>query len=313
LVLLTVSYGIFLGWPLWLAGYRRRALRFPDLAVMALNAAVYFGAAYALLETAYGGYAGLLAVGTACAAALVARLLWSCDSRGALLAGGIAWALLVLAAPIQFVGYRVTLAWSLDAAAIVWMGMRLKQRRALYLGGGVFLLVLLRLGLIDGVMYARPGMYRELVNVRFLVFLVSAFSFWAAAWWTRLEPRFAVLASLGGHAVLLWGLSLEIAGWAERTAAPENVGSVISTSISVLVAAYAVVLVAGGVVQRSAPTRVLGVTLIGLVVVKLYLYDVWLLGLLYRMAAFAILGVLLLLMSYFYSRFRRSVETWWRL
>jgi len=38
------------------------------------------------------------------------------------------------------------------------------------------------------------------------------------------------------------------------------------------------------------------------VVVKLYLYDVWLLGGFYRMAAFAILGVMLLVMSYLYSR-----------
>jgi Predicted membrane protein (DUF2339) len=311
-LMLTVGFGIFLAWPLWFAGYRRRALRFSDLVVMALNSAVYFGATYSLLETAYGSYAGLFAVGAACVVALAAQLLWNCDSRGALLAGGMAWALLVLAAPIQFVGFRVTLVWSLEAAAIAWIGMRLQQRRALYLAGGVFLLVLLRLAFVDSVMYASPGLYRELVNARFLVFLVSALSLWAAAWWTRPEARLAVLAYLGGHAVLLWGLSLEVAGWAERTAAPENAGSVISTSISVLVAAYAVVLVAAGVVQRSAPTRVLGVALIGLVVLKLYLYDVWLLSLFYRMAAFAVLGALLLLMSYFYSRFRRSVETWWR-
>lgn len=311
-LLLTVSFGMFLAWPLWLGVYRRRALRLPDLAVMALDAAVYFTAGYRLLETAYGAYEGLLAVGAACLVALAARLLWNWDSRGALLAAGTAWALLVLAAPIQFVGYRITLAWSLEAAAIAWIGMRLEQRRALYLSGGVFVLALLRLAVVDSMMYASPGSYRELANARFLVFLVSALSFWAAAWWTRREPRFAILAYLGGHAVMLWGLILETVGWAERTAAPENIGSVISTSISVLVAAYAVVLVAGGVVQRSAPTRVLGVGLIGLVVVKLYLYDVWLLGLFYRMAAFAILGVLLLLMSYFYSRFRSSVETWWR-
>jgi uncharacterized membrane protein len=43
-------------------------------------------------------------------------------------------------------------------------------------------------------------------------------------------------------------------------------------------------------------------------VLKLYFYDVWLLSQFYRMAAFAMLGVLLLLMSYFYSRLRRSVE-----
>jgi uncharacterized membrane protein len=47
-------------------------------------------------------------------------------------------------------------------------------------------------------------------------------------------------------------------------------------------------------------------------VAKLYLYDVWLLGQFYRMAAFAILGVLLLAMSYLYSRFRGSIQNWWR-
>jgi uncharacterized membrane protein len=51
----------------------------------------------------------------------------------------------------------------------------------------------------------------------------------------------------------------------------------------------------------------MGMGLIGLVVIKLYLYDVWLLGPFYRMAAFAILGALLLVMSYLYSRRERKV------
>jgi uncharacterized membrane protein len=87
---------------------------------------------------------------------------------------------------------------------------------------------------------------------------------------------------------------------------------VTSTSISVLAAAYAVLLVAAGVARRHAVTRVAGIVLIGLVVLKLYLYDVWLLGQFYRMSAFAILGVLLLAMSYLYSRFRGSLGNWWR-
>ena len=61
-------------------------------------------------------------------------------------------------------------------------------------------------------------------------------------------------------------------------------------------------LVGGGAARRHAASRLLGIGLIGLVVLKLYLYDVWLLGAFYRMAAFAILGVMLLLMSYLYSR-----------
>jgi len=77
-------------------------------------------------------------------------------------------------------------------------------------------------------------------------------------------------------------------------------------------AAYAVTMVAGGALRRHDLTRVLGIGLIALVVLKLYLYDVWFLAPLYRMAAFAILGVLLLAMSYLYSRFRGSIESWWK-
>ncbi len=312
LALLTASFLGYLGWPAWRAGYRRQKLRPADLIVMALHAAFYFGAGYQLLRPAYGAYEGLFALATAAMGAAAARLLWQLEERAGLLAAGIAWALVVLAAPIQLAGYRVTLAWALEAAAIAWIGMRLSVLRAVYAAAAVFALTVLRLGFVDSTMYPSAGLYRELANARFLVFVVSAASLWAAAWWLRRQAWFAGPAYICGHAVLLWGLGLEVVGWAERTAAPQNVRSVISASLSVLAAAYAVALVAAGVFQRSALTRVLGVALIGLVVLKLYLYDVWLLGQFYRMAAFAILGVLLLVMSYFYSRFRESMESWWR-
>ncbi|HEY1242682.1 MAG TPA: DUF2339 domain-containing protein [Bryobacteraceae bacterium] len=308
---LTAGFLVFLGWLLWRA-WRGGNLRLQELLVLALNAALYFGAGYSLLETNYGGYEGLFAVSAALMTAGAARLLWVRDPRGGMLAAGVACALLVLAAPIQLVGYRVTLAWALEAAALTWIGSRLRRQAVVYTGGAVFLLVLLRLVFVDSRMYAAVGSYALLANARFLVYLTAAVSVWAAAWWSRSYPRFALCAYVGGHGVLLWGLGLEVAGWAQRTAEPQNLRSVTSTSISVLVAAYAVMLVAAGVSRRSAVTRVIGMALIGLVVLKLYLYDVWLLGQFYRMTAFAILGVLLLVMSYFYSRFRGSMESWWR-
>ena len=45
---------------------------------------------------------------------------------------------------------------------------------------------------------------------------------------------------------------------------------------------------------------------------KLYLFDVWEASRLFRMAAFISLGVLLLLISYLYSRFRPAIENWWQ-
>jgi uncharacterized membrane protein len=301
LAVLTASYAMFLAWPLWRALGRRERLRALDLALLAANAGLYFAAAYGLLRSDYGAYVGLFAVGLAVAQAIAARLLWTADPRGAALSAGAAWVILILAAPIQFAGYRVTVIWAAEAAAMVWIGVRLGQRRAVLAALGVLGLVLLRLAFSDAWMYGSPGEYTALVNARFLAFAAAAASFWAAAWWIR-DGRLASGVYVTGHVVMLWGLVLEAAGWAARTAAPENFRSVASTSISVIAAAYAVLLVAGGAAWRHAGSRLMGIGLIGIVVLKLYLYDVWLLGAFYRMAAFAILGVMLLVVSYLYSR-----------
>jgi hypothetical protein len=302
---LTAAFLLFLAWPLL-----RAPLRVTELVMMALNAAFYFTAVYELLQPDYAHYGGLFALMVAAPHMAVGRLLWQRDRRASLFAAGAAWLLLVLAAPLQFTAYRVTMAWSLEAAALAWIGSRLSDRRTVLASQIVFALVLARLVFLDSWMFATAG-YPLLLNARFLTFLISAAAMWAAAYWVRTGvPALSIYVS--GHFAAAWGLSLEIMGWAARFAAPENVRSVQGTAISILLAAYAVLLVASGVVKHSAVNRILGIGLIGFVVLKLYLYDVWFLGLFYRMAAFAVLGALLLGTSYLYSRYRNSIENWWR-
>lgn len=108
------------------------------------------------------------------------------------------------------------------------------------------------------------------------------------------------------------GLGFEVAGWAARAAAPANRASLVAASISILLAVYALVLIAAGVSAASAVNRALGLVLIGAVVVKLYAYDVWLLRTLYRTTAFIALGAVLVASSYVYSRYRDRIEEWWR-
>jgi len=109
---------------------------------------------------------------------------------------------------------------------------------------------------------------------------------------------------------MLWGLGLEALGFVGRSASPENMLSAQSASISVLVACYAVLLVGAGVAYNFALNRLLGLGLIGLVVAKLYLYDVWLLVRIYRIAAFGALGALLLLTRMFIRAIARPLR-WW--
>ena len=118
----------------------------------------------------------------------------------------------------------------------------------------------------------------------------------------------AAVAYIAGHAVLLFGLSLEIGGWVSRNVAAEDQSGVQIVAISVTLTIYAVILVMIGVRTRAAIHRVLGLALVVLVVAKLYLVDVWVLGRLFRITAFLALGILLLALSYLYSRLRPVLD-----
>jgi hypothetical protein len=238
------------------------------------------------------------------------------DSHARQLLLGVALALLVLAAPIQFSGYRITMTWALEAAAAMWIASRTQSKLLAAAAVLALWLAAVRLFAFDSWIYSSAAAYTAVANARFATFLVAGAAFLLAARWLfagwQAGGALPVVISGVGHIVLLWGLGLEVLGWAGRTASPENLRNVESASISILIAAYAVVLAGLGIATRTLVNRVFGLGLIGLVVVKLYVYDVWNLRLLYRVLAFAGLGGLLLLMSFLYSRYRGSIDALWQ-
>jgi uncharacterized membrane protein len=316
LTFLTVAFLLFFVWPPWRVLVRKAELQTPEFLVVALNAVAYYAAAYNLLVTDNRAYFGLFTVALAGLYLAMSMEMWrqlpaeNRDSRPVLLSLGVAITLITLAAPIQFTGYRITIGWAVEAAALTWIGRRARSERLIIAALCVFGLVFIRLWILDSWIYTQPD-YHALWNGRFMTFIVAAAAFWASARWLGAGAS-ALATYIAGHAVLLWGLMLEVTGWAERTAAPQNLTNLESMSISILMAVYALVLVAVGVVTRTLINRALGLGLIGLVVAKLYLYDVWLLVRVYRIAAFAVLGALLLITSYLYSRYREKIEAWWK-
>jgi uncharacterized membrane protein len=298
---LSLSFGLFfvasiVGARLWL---------------LALNTGAYFAGTYFLLDHQYHSSMGAFAVALALPHAVLARTVWNRDRRLGELAGAIAAVLLTLAIPLQFSSFRITILWSLEAAALTWLGARFHQSR---LQTGAFLLfgvVFIRLLTVDAEMYSLQQSYATLANPRFLTFAVAAASLWIAS---RFAPtrEFQTVTYGAGHLILLWALGMEIAGWAARTSDPQDVANVESTGISILMAVYASALVVAGVALRSALNRILGLGLFALVIAKLYLLDVWSLGRGFRITAFLALGGLLLLVSYLYSRFKPALEKLWR-
>ena len=316
---ITIAFLLFAAWFAWRLTAQHQALTVGRLSVLALNGIVYYGAAYALLNQHYHDYLGILAVAVAGvylgfgAYLYRKRISAGEDMRPVLLSAGMSLCFITLAIPIQFAGFTITIAWSLQAAALTWIGLRFRNQRVMEGTLLVFMLALLHLILIDSFMFADARTYSLLWNRRFITFAVASISFLTAAYWAApLSRSLTLVEYFAGQIVLLWGLIMEVIGWAERSTPPQNLLSVETVAVSILLGVYAVVLVSVGVGTRTSINRITGLGLIGIVIVKLYLFDVWQLGRIYRISAFVALGFLLMSTSFLYSRFRRLIESLWK-
>jgi uncharacterized membrane protein len=138
--------------------------------------------------------------------------------------------------------------------------------------------------------------------------LALAIVYVGGAYSMRARPRLSITLYVVGHTCLLYAVIRELNTWAMHNLEPLAQPSFISESVSVFLALYAVAMITSGVIRKLPADRIIGLVLIGIVVAKLYLYDVWLLTRFYRVSAFVALGILLLVASYVYSRFKEKLD-----
>lgn len=314
---ITGAFALFFCWIIWWAVIRKRVLRNTDLLVMAVNAAAYFGASYYLLNPNYHAYMGLFAALLGGLNLLLAKMVWNPqateerDTWPALLAVAVTLTFLTLAVPIQFAGFRITIAWALEGAALAWISARFKSTRMSVGASIVLILAVVRLFTVDTVFYAGQKDSSLFINPRFLTFAVTAVGLFVAAKFFS-ERAQALVSYVAGHFVTLMAFGLELVSWVQQSVASGDQFQTITVSISILMAFYSLMLITLGVATKTSVNRVLGLVLMAFVVVKLYLSDVWELGFLFRIVAFLGLGVLLLTVSYLYSRFRPVIEKLWK-
>ncbi|HSF96915.1 MAG TPA: DUF2339 domain-containing protein [Thermohalobaculum sp.] len=250
-------------------------------------------------------------------------------------AGGLAFALLTVTLqlrawtagtlwqpPYDLFDQAVQTAWWLVVAAVLMRREIGERSKSAFYGGRILLgLAALQVGL--GALLSENPLFvahavgtLPLVNLLGLAYLVPAVLFWWIAADRRIDlPDQVRSALLGGAGVLVFVyLSLEVrhAFWGdvisqswERRASDAEV-----YAYSAVWIAYALALLALGI-RRDAPVvRYASLTVLGVAVAKVFLYDMADLTGLYRVASFLGLGLVLIGAGYVYRRFvfRPAVE-----
>lgn len=283
---------------------QQEQLETPDLVALHLSGLGLFALLYERLQPTYPNFRGLLAALIALGAAGLWRMWQPVDRLASLNAAALAFTLVAIGLAVEFDGAVVTIGWAAEGAAIAWVGLR--ARHTTFQLGGFVLAALAVSRLLNGY-FETPAVFIPLFNQRaFATFAILALMY-ALAWLFNHseEPhRGQVRAALHVAAsvlTMLW-ITAEIRSYWDVRADRANAYLYEHMMLSLAWGVYGAILIAFGMQRAYAPVRYVGMTILAITVMKVFFYDLWELGGIYRVVGFLGFGILLVLVSYLYQR-----------
>jgi uncharacterized membrane protein len=222
-----------------------------------------------------------------------------------ILYAGLALTFVTLAIPIRLEGRWITIAWAVEGAVLIWSGLRVRFAAMRWVGFVMFAIVAGRLAVIS----IPAGDF--LLNARFATFAIAvacilAACYFASAAWPDLseaEKTACRISGIGANVLALAALSLEF--WDAFGRMPSlgiDRGHAQELALSMLWLVYALGLLGAGLWKKSEAVRWQALVLLGVVIVKVFLFDLSFLEKFYRIVSFFLLGMALLLISFYYQR-----------
>jgi uncharacterized membrane protein len=306
---------------------RRRAAGMEEWIRLAVNPFVYFATCYSLADGDHHEWMACLALGLAVVYAGLARAglaMYAPDRRTLLVTVGTALAMVTLAIPIQLDSNWITIAWAVEAVALVWARLETGARPLEGFGWVVFGLALGRFLVVDTPWGPRaaftPVFNRYFLGMLALGACLAAVSYLYGRGQGR--GRAALAAGLVGFAVLWLGTSVEAYSYFRvQERAIENVvrGDAEEAlrrlewsgqlALSLLWSAYAGLFTAAGFRRQSGALRTTGLVLFAVTLGKVLCVDIWELQQFYRIVALLALGLVLLGAAWIYQRGLRREQT----
>ncbi|HEY3104580.1 MAG TPA: DUF2339 domain-containing protein [Pyrinomonadaceae bacterium] len=299
---------------------------FEDFSLLLVNPFVFFATAYFFLNPDHHDWMGAFAIGMALVYAGVAKLLL--DRRATtrtelLLTIGVALTFVTLSIPIQLKSNWITMAWAVEGLVILWAGIEMESQRLRAIAHALFTLALLKLVFWDTPWGEREP-FTPVANKYFLSSLfVTGCLFAAALVYEKLGERKKIAARvfqlvlLIAALITLWFLmTIETHTYFAMRAALQKTAEdyqherwLGQMALSVLWSIYAAVLAAVGFARRAPAIRWAALSLFALTVIKVMLIDIAVLKQLYRIIAFLVLGLLLLVVTWGYHKAFHSKES----
>lgn len=209
--------------------------------------------------------------------------------------------------------------WLIYALSLIRIGLRAIKTPLVYVGLGVFALAV-GTALVYGWIYIPIALYVPLFNSRFILLVLSILALYLLGRWLKGEKKFQIKALNIAIAVitglfLFQMLTAETQDYfrhaayllTEQGASQEQITRLSNwkqLTLSMVWLLYSLALMALGIWRRKQGIRLMAFGLFGLTILKIFLFDLSFLETLYRIISFIVLGLILIGVSYVYSRYK---------
>jgi uncharacterized membrane protein len=324
LVLAIPVYAVFLVYPLVVGRRLGRAFS-AHLAAVVASGWFFHVARQALDRGGFGPVIGFLPVAQAALVGVLLAALLRLEppsertlGRLALVAGTVL-ALVTVAIPLQLDKQWVTVGWALEGAALAWLFLHVPHRGLFWWSVALLAIVFGRLALNPEVLVYHARSEVRIFNWYLYTYLTCALATIGAGWLfskttdtTVRALRASQALPAAGTILLFMLLNIEIADfYAAGDTITFHLSAGLAQNLTYTLgwAAFAVCLLASGIVLRSHAARLAAIVLLTVTVLKGFLSDVARLGGLYRVMSFVGLAVSLALVAVVLQRFVLAPRT----
>ncbi|MCH2311789.1 MAG: DUF2339 domain-containing protein [SAR202 cluster bacterium] len=292
-----------------------------DFSLIIANAGIFFGLTMSNLAESYEQWLGLSTILLSLLYAVIGIIALRNNNTPKLISFcflGVSLIFITVFIPVQLTGAWITVAWSTQAAVVIGIGMKFKDSKIRIGGLAVLAAAIIHALAFDTFAedinwFGTGSDTTPILNYRFFAFIICILACYISAYIYMIKRNLAkewekyigVVLFAAATFLSIWIGTAEIVDYFSSEEAKQ-------LTITLFWAIYALFLILAGIRVRKqlvvSPKLMtaLGALLLAVPIAKLFIHDVFLLETTYRLAAFIILGPLLILTGLAYRKIRDS-------